>query len=647
MKPYYLAISFLLAVFAFSASCKPVSAASSIYISIRSDGKSGSGTANDPYDGSTAARFDSALAAISYPATVILGPGTFLTQAPVSIPSGELTGAGMTATTIKLADGAVGPDTQVTVVTVGGNLHDLTIDANIPNAKGADNTINAFSVEGKDATATRLCVKNYGSTDEVGPLTIISNATGSSQSAVPMLAASFSAISSSVPAPVIPAPSSAPAPVTTTTTSTSSTGTTSSLAPASSSTPVAAAPGSFSAPLTVVMNDSSSVTSPAVTTGEVLVPESAGIAPTDPGVRYHTQLRVLNLPNASSSGTTSSGTSQYNTPATIRATYNLPSTGGSGAIAIVDSYHYPTALADFNTFSSTFGLPQETSSNVMGSSNHVFQEVYAAGYKPQSGGNYIASWNLEAALDIEWAHAMAPNAKIYLVEAASDSTNDLDNAVRVAATLPGVKEISMSWGGSEVSYEAMAFDSIFTASGIVYFASGGDTGAVMEYPAASPNVVSCGGTTINRSSTGAFLSETAWSNTGCGASAYESRPAFQNGISSIVGSKRGVSDMSFVADANTGVYVYDSTPLWGESGWWILGGTSVSSPSLAGVVNTAATAGNGFAASTADEQARIYGHLGQASVFRDITSGSAGKFSAKAGWDYVTGAGTPLGLVGK
>jgi subtilase family serine protease len=374
---------------------------------------------------------------------------------------------------------------------------------------------------------------------------------------------------------------------------------------------------------------------------EVLVPGSAGVSPKDGGVRSHTHLRVLVVPDAAASTT-----AQFNTPANLRSIYNLPSTGGSNAIAIVDAYHYPTSMLDFNSFSSYFGLPKETS-NYAFSTNKTFQVVFASGYQPQSGGDYIASWNMEAALDIEWAHAMAPNAKIYLVEAASDSTSDLYYAVRVAASLPGVKEVSMSWGGSEMSYEAMFFDPLFTAPGVVYLASGGDTTDTMEYPAASPNVVACGGTSVNRSSTGAFLSETGWNDTGCGPSAYESRPSFQNKVVSTVGAKRGVSDLAFDADPNTGVYVFDSTPLWGESGWWILGGTSVSSPSLAGVLNLAASSGNGFAANTAAEQARIYGNLGNAKAFRDITSGTDGKYSCNVGYDLITGVGSPNTLVGK
>jgi subtilase family serine protease len=374
----------------------------------------------------------------------------------------------------------------------------------------------------------------------------------------------------------------------------------------------------------------------------VLVPESAGSSPQDRGVRYHTHLRVLVAGDASASST-----AQFNTPATIRSAYSLPSTGGSQAIALVDAYHDPTALGDFNAFAKQYSLPQQTTTNATASTNKVFQVVYANGSQPQSGGNYIASWNLEESLDIEWAHAIAPNAKIYLVEARTDSMSDLDYAVEVASALPGVKEVSMSWGGAEVAAEANWYDNIFTTSGVVYFAAGGDTSAEVGYPSTSPNVVSCGGTTINRSNTGAFLSETAWSDTGCGLSVYEKRPSFQNGISTIVGSKRGVNDISFLANPNSGVYVYDSTPLWGESGWWIVGGTSLATPCLAGVVNLAATSGTAFALSTASEQARIYGNLGKSSVFRDITSGTDGRFKCATGWDYITGVGSPLGLNGK
>jgi len=376
----------------------------------------------------------------------------------------------------------------------------------------------------------------------------------------------------------------------------------------------------------------------------VFIPESAGSSPRDRNIRSHNHLRVLAAGKAKAMSAT---VAQFNTPATVLSAYNLPSTGGSGAIAIVDAYHYPTALADFNAFAKQYSLPQETSTIATSSGNKIFQVVYATGSQPASGGNFIASWNLEEALDTQWAHAIAPKAKIYVVEAASDSTSDLYYAVQVASSLAGVKEVSMSWGGSESSTELSSYDKYFSVYGIVYLAAGGDTSDEVEYPSASPDVISCGGTSLNRSSTGVFISETGWSDTGCGLSVYEPRPSYQNGISSIVGTHRGVNDMSFVADPNTGVYVYDSTPMLGEEGWWIVGGTSLATPSLAAVLNLAATAGSGFAVNTASEQTRIYSNLRNASDFRDIISGTDGKDKCAVGWDFVTGVGSPVGLSGK
>ena len=95
------------------------------------------------------------------------------------------------------------------------------------------------------------------------------------------------------------------------------------------------------------------------------------------------------------------------TPAQVRSFYNMPSSGGSGVICIVDAYDYPTALNDFNVFSAQFGLPQETSSNVTASSNQVFQIVYQTGTAPT--GN--TGWNREEAIDIEWAACHGPKRK--------------------------------------------------------------------------------------------------------------------------------------------------------------------------------------------------------------------------------------------
>lgn len=370
--------------------------------------------------------------------------------------------------------------------------------------------------------------------------------------------------------------------------------------------------------------------------GAILIPDTSHENKEDIGASFHTNHSVLFL--AASTTASPSGES----PQSLRSIYSLPSSGGgSGTIVIVDAYDYSTALNDFNVFSKTYGLPVETSTNATASANKVFQVVYANGRKPSQNGG----WNQEAALDIEWAHAMAPNAKIVLMEANSASFTDLYNAVAAASRVAGVKEISMSWGASE-SRTQTQYDAYFQQSGIVYFAASGDTGGVVIYPGSSPYVVSAGGTTLNFNSAGTFVSETGWNGTGGGKSAYEPLPSYQSALKTKLGASRGVPDYSFDADPYSGVAVYDSTPYNGMSGWMVFGGTSVSAPALAGIVNSAATARGSFATSSVAELTTIYKNLGTAS-FRDITSGVAGKNTCTVGWDFVTGVGSTLGLLGK
>jgi subtilase family serine protease len=200
----------------------------------------------------------------------------------------------------------------------------------------------------------------------------------------------------------------------------------------------------------------------------------------------------------------------------------------------------------------------------------------------------------------------------------------------------------MSWGGSEFSSES-SNDSHFTSSRVVYTASSGDSGGVNIYPSVSPDVVSAGGTTINRDSNGNFVSETGWSGSGGGPSKYQAKPSYQNGITNTSATRRSAPDFSFDADPNSGVSVYDSTSCKGLSGWLVFGGTSVSAPSLAGIINNA---GHFYAGSFA-ELTTIYGKYTNTSDFRDITSGTAGSFSAGPGYDFVTGVGSDQGLSGK
>ena len=207
----------------------------------------------------------------------------------------------------------------------------------------------------------------------------------------------------------------------------------------------------------------------------------------------------------------------------------------------------------------------------------------------------------------------------------------------------------MSWGSSEFPANP-AIASTSSRTGVVYFAAAGDSGGKAIYPSVSPYVLSAGGTTVNRNSSGAFVSETAWSSSGGGPSAYESTPSYQVPVANLVGTRRGTPDFSFDANPNTGVLVYDSTPYYGSKASGIVGGTSISSPSLAGIVDLA----NAFQASSAAELGVIYSICGRgpstncsSANFRDITSGSSGNYHAAVGWDFTTGVGSSQGLGGK
>jgi subtilase family serine protease len=311
-------------------------------------------------------------------------------------------------------------------------------------------------------------------------------------------------------------------------------------------------------------------------------------------------------------------------PATIKSVYVFPTSLSAGAgetIGIVDAYDDPTAESDLNVFSSQYGLPACTTAN------GCFSKVNQTG-----GTNYPrsnAGWALEISLDIEWAHAIAPGAKILLVEASSNSFTNLLAAEDYAKT--HAQYVSNSWGGSEFSSES-SYDSHFLQSGVSFFVSSGDSGLPAEYPSASPNVISVGGTTLNfLRNTGQFQSETGWSGSGGGCSAYETANPAQSGFGQYgqvnCGGKRATPDVSLDADPSSGVSVYDTTRYQGQSGWFTVGGTSASSPM--------------WAARSADAGAVVNaGYVyGNNIVYRDITSGSNGA-SALVGYDLVTGRGS-------
>jgi subtilase family serine protease len=338
------------------------------------------------------------------------------------------------------------------------------------------------------------------------------------------------------------------------------------------------------------------------------------------GTREHYASHPLHVrPNASTSPTGLS-------PATIKSVYNFPTslTAGAGrTIAIVDAYDDPTAEGDLVVFSSQYGLPPCTTAN------SCFSKVNQTGGSAYPRAN--AGWALEISLDIQWAHAIAPGAHILLVEASSNSFTNLLAAEDYAKA--HALYASNSWGGSEFSGEN-SYDSHFLQSGVSFFVSSGDAGTPAEYPSASPNVISVGGTTLNFDRTGKLTSETGWSGSGGGCSQYETATSAQAGFSQYgqvnCGGKRATLDVSLDADPNSGGSVYDSTRYQGQKGWWQVGGTSASSPMWAGRAAVVGTAVN---------SAYVYGNT---ITYRDITSGNNGA-SCLVGYDLVTGRGSWTG----
>jgi hypothetical protein len=384
------------------------------------------------------------------------------------------------------------------------------------------------------------------------------------------------------------------------------------------------------------------------------IPDSSIERDEDLGRRAHTNHHQLIGPDGGAAPGIGLGPAGGMSADQMHLFYGLPPVaagGGSGVIAIVDAYHYPTAAGDFVTFSNQFGLPTVAADGT----TPLFQVVTLGTPTVDVG------WNQEAALDIEWAHAMAPTATIVLVEAQSSSFTDLFAAVDAARALPGVAQVSMSWGSSEFSTETdgdVHFQYSATTGNPVFFAATGDQGGKTSFPAVSSLVVGVGGTSVATTSAGKFSSETGWSGSGGGPSSYVAKPSWQNGVENTSATMRCIPDVSSNADPNTGVSVYG----WGYNryrqlvhGWMVFGGTSVSTPCMAGMVNlggasypTQFAQGKSPTQDPSDTPTVAFLNLvysgRSGSTFRDITKGSSSrKYSCKPGWDFVTGVGVPNG----
>jgi subtilase family serine protease len=315
-------------------------------------------------------------------------------------------------------------------------------------------------------------------------------------------------------------------------------------------------------------------------------------------------------------------------PADLQSAYKLPSaTAGAGqTIAIVDAFNDPNAESDLATYRNEFGLPACTTAN------GCFRKV------DQRGGTRFprtdAGWAAEISLDLDMASAVCPNCKLLLVEADTNSFANLGAAENFAATQAHI--ISNSFGGGDASDAQLG--SFFNHPGVAITASSGDAGFGVEYPASSHFVTAVGGTSLRKASNTRGWTETAWNGAGSGCSAFNQALTAQAGANTGC-ARRAVADVSAVADPATGVAVFDTVPIQGQSGWLVFGGTSASAPIIAGVY---ALAGN---AASVDNNFP-YSHT---SALFDVTSGNNGTCSpaqlctSRTGWDGPTGLGTPNG----
>lgn len=370
--------------------------------------------------------------------------------------------------------------------------------------------------------------------------------------------------------------------------------------------------------------------------------------------------------------------------------------GGWGAIAVVDAYDHPNVAADLASFDATFALPGAKFTKVIANTAAcaLVGGCPFAGLTPSCAGTPadagIFGWDVEIDLDTQYAHAMAPGAKIILVEACTQGLEDLLFAEEVAGAevaAAGGGDISNSWGYPEACAQDPTCNggwnnTLFTDDNYffrdywhetTYFASAGDSPGDIIYPSTSPWVVSVGGTSIDRDAAGNFLDESCWNDvtggSGGGFSAVESwanPPSISAGLGPwsdyqyrLFGGApyqfpfRSTPDIAADASGLSGVWVLDTDPD-DPLGWIIVGGTSVASPVVAGIVNgsnnrlgQAPPSGGFYDTEELDMlYSQLNSHTAYGANFYDVVLGNNGH-AAGPGYDQCTGVGTPRGRLGK
>jgi subtilase family serine protease len=370
-------------------------------------------------------------------------------------------------------------------------------------------------------------------------------------------------------------------------------------------------------------------------------------------------------PTAASGGPADLAANVAYSPANLHSAYRLPwSSPVRQTIAVIDSYDHPNVKADLDTFDSAWGLgyfPSCSATVTTGCFQRVDQNGNERGFANDDPA-MAKAWDIETNLDVQYAHATCLNCKILLVEAFRDTPggDGLAAANNTAARL-GATEISNSWGYLEGTFGTWN-PTAFNHPGIAITASAHDHGYGAYYPADLNTVVAVGGTNLTINSDGSYNSEVVWGNgtvapdgwgTGSGCSTFNStytaaatwQKAVPNWYYTGCGNARSIADVSAVGDPNTGAWVYNSVPNTnGQTGWFKIGGTSLTAPIIAGAFALAGNAG-----SYSWPAQMMYQRTNQ---FHDVTRGSNGSCTwtimcnAWTGYDGPTGVGSPWGIGG-
>jgi subtilase family serine protease len=348
------------------------------------------------------------------------------------------------------------------------------------------------------------------------------------------------------------------------------------------------------------------------------------------------------------------------TPAQVRHAYCVDDIKFSGVvgdgrgqtIAIIDAYDDPKfvdstnpgfATSDLHKFDVQYGLPDPPN----------FVKINQTGGTTLPGTDPSGGSEAETALDIEWAHAIAPRAKIIVIEANDLTLGNLITAIATGAKQPGVVTVSMSFGTGEFAGEVGNDATFVTPKGhqpVTFLAATGDNGQPGGYPAYSPNVVAVGGTALTINASNNYVGETGWTGSGGGISTMETQPSYQKGVVTQSTTMRTIPDVAFLADPATGVSVYDSYNGDSSGGpWYQIGGTSLACPCWAALITIADQGRAQYGRTSLDGRSQTLPALYNIAknpaqykvLFHDILKGNNG-FAAGPGYDLVTGIGSPV-----